>query len=329
MRYGTVPGVKLPVSRIVFGASLPVMNQPDDIRSSAYRQYDDPMELLDAVYASGINTFDAAAIYGEETLGKWVTARGNREDVVLLTKGCSNNKWRDRVTTYDLLSDFHDSLAKLQTDYVDIYLLHRDAPDADIPAIMELLAKLHEEGRIRAVGVSNWHHSRIDLANDYARSHGLPEFVVNSPSFGLAACMGDPFKTSITFSGPEHADARKWAQENQMAIFGYSSLGRGFFSGRYQPSDINRASELHDLCIQEYGYPINFEKLARAQILAEERNVTMTQIAFSWVLHQPMNLFAVTSPSSVRHLEELIAAQDIKLTPDELLWLNAESDHRS
>lgn len=329
MRYGTVPGVELPISRIVFGASLPVMNQNPDVPGISQQKTADPMELLDAVFAAGINTFDAAAIYGEETLGKWVTARGNRENVVLLTKGCSNNKWRDRVTTYDLLSDFHDSLAKLQTDYVDIYLLHRDAPDADIPAIMELLAKLQEEGRIRAIGVSNWHHSRIDLANSYARSHGLPEFVVNSPSFGLAACMGDPFKTSITFSGPEHADARKWAQDNNMAIFGYSSLGRGFFSGRYQPSDVSRVGELTDLCIQEYGFPINFEKLARAQLLAKERNVTMTQIAFAWVLRQPMNLFAVTSPSSIRHLEELIAAQDIQLTPEELLWLNIESDRRN
>lgn len=323
MRYGNIPGVSLPVSRIVFGASLAVMNLRPGMTLPP--QTTDPMELLDAVYSAGINTFDSAAIYGEETVGKWVASRGNRDRVVLLTKGCSNNPWRDRVTTYDLLSDFHDSLAKLQTDYVDIYLLHRDAPDADIPAIMELLGELHAKGQIRAVGVSNWHHSRIDLANEYARLHGLPEFVVNSPSFGLAACMGDPFKTSITFSGPEHADARAWAQENQMAIFGYSSLGRGFFSGRYQASDIDRLDELKDhLCIQEYGFPINFEKLARAQHLAKEKNATMTQIAFAWVLQQPMNLFAVTSPSSVHHLSELIAAQDIVLTPQELRWLNVE-----
>ena len=233
------------------------------------------------------------------------------------------------MTTFDLLSDFHDSLAKLKTDHVDIYLLHRDAPDADIPAIMELLAKLHDEGKIGAIGVSNWHHSRIELANDYARSHGLPEFVVDSPSFGLAACMGDPFKTSITFAGPEHADARQWAQEKNMAVFSYSSLGRGFFSGRYQPSDVERLEELQNaLCIKEYGFPINFEKLARAQVIAAEKGVTMTQVAFAWVLQQPMNLFAVTSPSTVQHLNELVAAQEIRLTERELQWLNVECDER-
>lgn len=94
---------------------------------------------------------------------------------------------------------------------------------------MELLAKLHKDGRIGAIRVSNWHHSRIVIANRYARENDLSEFVVDSPSFGLAACMGDPFKTSITFSGPEHADARQWAKDNIIAVFSYSSLGRSFF----------------------------------------------------------------------------------------------------
>lgn len=332
MKYGTIPGVSKPVSRIVFGTSLAVMNpmpfgfpMPEEF---AQKMKGNPMELLDAVYATGINTFDAAAFYGEETLGKWVESRGLRDQVVILTKGCSTNDYRDRVTTYDLLSDIHDSFVKLKTDYIDIYLLHRDAPDADIPAIMELLGKLHREGHIGAIGVSNWHHSRIDLANQYAAEHGLPEFVVDSPGFGLAACMGDPFKTSITFAGPEHADARKWAVDKNMAVFSYSSLGRGFFSGKYKASDIERLGELKDLCIAEYGFSINFEKLGRAEELAKEKGVTMTQIAFAWLLQQPMNLFAITSPSSKAHLDELIRAQDIELTPQELLWLNVESDAR-
>lgn len=128
MRYGTIPDVEKPVSRIVFGSSLAAMNpMPFGMpmpKEFAEKAKIDPMELLDAVFAAGINTFDAAAFYGEEALGKWMDSRKNRDKVVILTKGCSTNDYRDRVTTYDPLSDINDSYAKpKQTTLTSIYFI--------------------------------------------------------------------------------------------------------------------------------------------------------------------------------------------------------------
>ncbi len=326
MSYGTIPSVKLPVSRVVFGASGQIMN----FRSPSpniNEDYERAFTLLDEVFDAGINTFDAAAMYGEAVLGRWVESRNIRNQVVLLTKGCSNNQYRRRLTTYDLMSDLMDSFSKLRNDYIDIYLLHRDDPTVPVGPIIELLDKFCREGRIGVIGVSNWHHSRIDEANQYARDHGLTEFTVNSPSYGLAACMGDPFDGSITFSGPENQPAREWAAANQMPIFAYSSLARGFFSGRIKYTDVRKTAE-DGHCFAEYGFPINYEKLRRAELLAKEKDVTMTQIAFAWLMHQPLNIFAVTSPSSTVHLNETLAALNLQLTDAECRWLNVECDER-
>jgi aryl-alcohol dehydrogenase-like predicted oxidoreductase len=88
--------------------------------------------LLDDILALGGNTFDAAHVYGngdnERTLGRWIEDRGVRDQVVIITKGAHHNQDRPRVTPFDITADLHDSLARLRTDYIDLYLLHRDDP---------------------------------------------------------------------------------------------------------------------------------------------------------------------------------------------------------
>ena len=121
VKYSKVKGLDKKVSGLVFGTATPILfaasapGATEDDKQKAY-------ELLDSVFAAGVNTFDCASHYGEEIMGEWMELRGNREECVIITKCAHPNKWRDRVTTYDILSDIHDSLAKLKTDYVDIYI---------------------------------------------------------------------------------------------------------------------------------------------------------------------------------------------------------------
>jgi len=149
MQYGQIPGVTKPVARLIQGT---VMIGTDKLEAS--------FALLDEILALGGNTFDAAHIYGngdvERALGRWVAARGVREQVVIVTKGAHHSQDRQRVTPYDITSDLHDSLARLCTDYIDLYLLHRDDPSVPVGPIVEVLNEHRAAGRIHAFGGSNW-----------------------------------------------------------------------------------------------------------------------------------------------------------------------------
>ncbi|NMA94721.1 MAG: aldo/keto reductase [Clostridiales bacterium] len=204
MQYGKVKGVEKDVSRIVLGTDY--MNTKELNRC---------FSMLDTAFQMGCNTFDTAHIYaggdGERVIGRWMQERGNREKIVILTKGAHHNADRRRVTPFDITSDLHDSLARLKTDYIDIYVLHRDDPSVPVGPIVEVLNEHVKAGKIRAFGGSNWHHSRIEEANEYAKAHGLTPFVASSPHYSLAEQVESPWgEGCITISGPREKDARQW-----------------------------------------------------------------------------------------------------------------------
>ena len=131
---------------------------------------------------------------------------------------------------------------------------------------------------------------------------------------------------SITLSGEKNKKARDWFTANQLPIFTYSSLGRGFFSGRIKSNEIEKAKEILGMTALEYGYPENFERLRRVELLAEQKRAGVSQIAFAWIFKQPLNIFAVTGPSTIPHLNESVAAMHMELTDKEAKWLNLECE---
>lgn len=317
MRYENIKLVDKPVSRIVYGTDRQkMMNNEDEF------------SLLDMVYEHGVNTFDTAAAYGESeaSLGRWIKKRGLRNSLVLITKGVNPNDYRKRLTEYDLKYDLENSLARLQTDYIDIYFLHRDDPESEVGPIIEILNEYHKAGKIGAFGGSNWSRDRTKEANSYAQEHGLIPFTVCSPSYGLAECIGDPWGGSITLSGEKNEEWRKELRDSQMPVFSYSSLGRGFFSGKLKSDQASVARDVIGFGADEYGFPINYEKLRRAEYMAKEKNVLVSQLAFAWLMQQGLNVFGITKPGSEKHLQETIDALDIKLSNEELLYLNADQD---
>lgn len=319
MRYGDIPGVGKPISRVVLGTMI--INT---------REWEQSMDLLEAALAHGITTLDTAHGYAggnsERAIGRWMAARGNREQVVILTKGCHPNADRARVTPYDLTSDLYDSLARLQTDYIDIYLLHRDDLSVPVGPIVEVLNEHYRAGRIHAFGGSNWTHQRLREANEYAAAHQLIPFHASSPNFGLALQVDDPWGPGcVTISGPEHADARAWYQQTGVAIFAYSSLGRGLFSGRISRENYPETKELLDgACRQAYCHEVNFQRLDRAHQLAAELGVTVAQLALAYVLNQPLPIYALVGAASKSEIATTTAACAITLTPEQLAWLEGE-----
>ena len=333
MNYGHIDRVDKPVSRIVFGTANPVLftafrsvyGESPDFKE----RLDAAFALLDGVYAEGVNCFDSADHYGEEPLGEWLEARGLRDKVVILTKGAHHNRWRRRVTDFDILHDVHNSLAKLKTDKLDLYMLHRDDPSAAVGPLMDALNRCYDEGKLGAFGVSNWTIPRIEEANEYAARHGMQPYTISSPNFGLADQVRDPWGGGcITISGPSNRGARKWYAEHRIPVFAYSTMARGFFSGRVKSSDPESAKAVMDEPgLKGYACPENFERLRRCEVLAAKKGLTVPQIAMAWIFNQrALDVYALVSTSHPEKMRTNVQAREIALTDEECLWLDLETE---
>lgn len=322
MRYGHVPGIAKPLSRLVQGTVM--VNSSELKRSYA---------LLDEVYALGGNTFDTAHVYGqgdnERTVGRWLRERGIREQVVIIAKGAHPNQDRARVTPFDISADIHDSLARFRTDYLDLYLLHRDDPTVPAGPIVEVLNEHLAAGRIRAFGGSNWTHTRLQEANAYAKAHGLVPFVASSPNFSLAVQVKAPWTGCVSIGGPAGEAARAWYQQENMPLFTWSSLAGGFFSGRFRRDNLDTFDAYLDkLCVDSYCVEENFRRLERAEELAQAKGLTLPQVAMAYVMNQPLNIFALVGCQSGAEFKANLAACEVKLSPSEIAWLELKSDNR-
>ena len=249
--------------------------------------------------------------------------RGNREQLVILAKGCHPNGDRARATPYDIGADLLDTLARLKISYVDMWVLHRDDTRVPVGPIVEALNEHLRAGRVRAFGGSNWTHQRLAEANGYAKAKGLTGFAVSSPNFGLAEQVQDPWGPGcVTISGPQHAAARSWYADTGTAIFAYSSLARGLFSGRVKSaSAVADSAALDDAARTAYCHAVNFARLARAEQLAGKKGLSVAQIATAWILSQPLPVFALVGAANRSELESTCAGAAVTLTAEECRWL--------
>ncbi len=318
MKYGHIEGVDKPVSRLVQGTIM---------LSTAEEEYS--FDLLDKVFEAGINTFDCGHIYGggdcERVLGRWIEDRGVRKNVVILTKGCHHNSDRRCVTPFDLTADFYDSLARLRTDHIDLYLLHRDDPQKAVGPIVDILNHYIQDGRIGVIGGSNWSHNRIRKANIYAEANGLQPFSVSSPNFSLADQLEPPWAECISISGADGEEARAWYQENQMPLFTWSSIANGFFTGKVRRDNYRQLVEegvLDGSSATAYCTPDNFKRLDRVETMAKEKKMTIPQIALAYVLNQPLNIFPLVGARSGDEITANLQSLDTKLSQNEMAWLD-------
>lgn len=315
MQYGHVTGIDLPISRVVQGT---VMIGTKDLDAS--------FKLLDAVYEQGGNTFDTAHGYGqgdcERAFGQWVRDRGLRDKLVVIGKGAHHNQDRQRVTPFDITADLHDSLARFGFDHVDLYLLHRDDPSVAVGPIVEVLNEHQRAGKIRAFGGSNWTHTRIQEANNYAAERGLTPFVASSPNFSLAEQVREPWPNCLSISGPAGAAAREWYAQANMPLFTWSSLAGGFMTGRFRRDNLDTFETYLDrLAVECYCSEENFQRLERAEQLAQQKGLTIPQIALAYVLSQPIEIFALVGCQTGDEFRANVQAAEVRLTPEELAWL--------
>ena len=306
MKYGRIEGVDKPVSKMVMGTML----------GGALFPLPHASVLFDEYFRNGGNCFDTAHVYGESDaiLGQWIKNRGIREQVVVLGKGSHTpNCYPEQLT-----AQLYETLENMQTDYLDIYMMHRDNLEVPVEEFVDVLNEHSNAGRMRAFGGSNWTLERVAAANEYAKSKGLQGFSAVSNNFSLACMMNPPWDGCLSVSDTA---SREWFIKTQLPLMPWSSTGMGFFVFG------DPCNQSDDVLVNSWYSDDNFKRLSRVKELATQKGVEPIQIAMAYVLCQPFPIYPLFGPSNIFELRISLKALDIKLTEDEMKWLNLESDY--
>lgn len=314
LKYLELKGLNNKVSRIILGTAFNKMMSGQDVS-----------DVLDTAVEEGINTIDTARAYGESeaVLGRWINERHNRSKLNIITKCCHPDENGRRVTPEAVKEDIKTSLELLNTDYIDIYMLHRDDETKSVGPIIETLNEYIAAGRILSIGASNWTHHRIDAANEYAYAHNLHGFSVSSPCFSIVHQKWDPWGDGVDISGEEGRSAREWYKKHKIPVIAYSSLARGYLSGKYKSYENSPLSDiLGGNTAAEYDCVENKEILSKLEKLAESKGCSVPQLALAWIINHPMMSFALLSSSSSENIKTCAAAADIVFSDKETDILN-------
>ena len=312
MIYSTIEGLNnsagqlKQIARIVCGTMV----------EGATNQLTQGLALFDDYYERGGNAFDTAMVYGSEPIvGHWLQTRCVRDEVTIIVKGAHTPK----CTPAGLTRELNQSLEHLGIECADIYMLHRDNLDVPVGEFVDVLNQHKNAGQIQVFGGSNWSLKRLQEANDYAQSKGLQGMQVASNNFSLARMVEAVWDGGISSSD---AISRQWFAQHNISLFAWSSQARGFFARAAR--DYTADEEL----VRCWYGDDNFERLQRAQELAREKNVSPVVIAAAYVLAQPFPIYALVGPRALSETRDSMEALKVQLSPDEVKWLNLESDAR-
>ena len=314
MDRGEIRGLALPVPRLIAGTL-----------HFGGLGADATWAVLDAAFEAGLDAFDTASVYAqgavESTLGGWIERRGIRRSVTVIDKGCHPLRGIARMNPEQLRHDLDTSLDRLRSDYIDLYLLHRDDPEVPVGEIVAALNEARAAGRIRAFGASNWSHLRLEQAKNYAHEHGLTSFAASSP--GL--CLCEPVRSwpgCLSLSGRD-TDVLAWYRANRLPLLAWSPLAGGFLTGRF--SRENQASfeaPADRRVLDFYASEPNFARLDRLTELAASKGLSPAQAALVYVLSQPLHVHAVVGCRDRAEIAECTAIAQLRFTPAELAWLD-------
>jgi predicted dehydrogenase/aryl-alcohol dehydrogenase-like predicted oxidoreductase len=283
-----------------------------------FRSFSSGSILLDAFFEAGGNLFDTGWVYGagytEKLLGEWLSNRGVREQSVLIGKGAHSPLCYPDVIGKQL----SQTLDRLQTDYVDLYFMHRDNPDVPVGEFVDAMDAEVKAGRIRGLfGGSNWTRERFDEALAYAGKNGRQKPGALSNNFALAEMQDVIWPGCVSSSD----DAWKaWFRDRQLPNFAWSSQGRGFFTDR-----AGREKRDNEELVRVWYSEKNFGRRDRAIELAGRLGKRPIHVALAYALHQPFPVVPLIGPRTLAELDDSIEAFDIALGTEDLSWLESGS----
>ncbi|MDA8253808.1 MAG: aldo/keto reductase [Rhodospirillales bacterium] len=269
--------------------------------------------VYDAFFEAGGTVFDTAYVYGQglvdRLLGQWMRSRGVREDIVVIGKGAHT----PHCTPQAIRSQLAESLDRLGTDYVDLYLMHRDDPAVPVGEFVDVLDELARAGRIRKFGGSNWTIPRLEAANAYAVRHGRQGFDLLSNNFSLAEMIAPMWAGCIASSDE---DSVAWLRRTQMPLFAWSSQARGFFTDR-----AGRDKRDDPVMMKCWYSETNFARRDRVHAFAARQGRSPAQVALAYLLAQPFPVFPIIGPATLAELRDSLGALRTTLSPQDTAWL--------
>ena len=274
--------------------------------------------VLDAFVAGGGNAIDTADVYSawvpghagggqsEAVIGKWLQQRGRRDDVLLFTKvGMELGPDKRGLSKARIKQAVEASLSRLQTDYIDLYQSHKDDESLPVTEPLEAYAELLKEGKIRALGASNFKADRLQAALDAAQQ-GLPRYESLQPEYNLY--------DRETFE----KDDLPIVQASGIGVIPYFGLAAGFLTGKYRTgADLQksaRGASIGKKYLNEKGLGI----LKSLDAIADRHSATQAQVALAWLMQAPGITAPIASGTSVEQVQELTAAMNLQLEADDV-----------
>jgi aryl-alcohol dehydrogenase-like predicted oxidoreductase len=299
MQYRTLgrPGIK--VSPYVLGALAlgTSIGNPD---------HDDSARIIHKALDAGINFIDTSDVYGESEVAVGKALKERRDSVVLATKfsrPIGDDPNHQGASRRWIMTAVENSLRRLQTDYIDLYQVHRPDPSTDIEETLSALSDLIHSGKVRTVGTSAMPASDIVEAQWVAERRGLERFRTDQPPY------------SILSRGIER-EVLPIAQRYGMGILVWGPLGQGMLTGRVrkgQQTDLRRAHIFRHLNDER-----RIDAVEQLIPIAEKAGLPMTHLALAFAIAHPGVTSAIIGPHTMEQLDDLLASADVTLTDDVL-----------
>ena len=281
--------------------------------------------LLDAFMTAGCNLIDTADVYSkfapgnhggesETIIGRWLKQGDRRDKVIIATKvGLEMEPDAKGLSKAYILRAAENSLRRLQTDYIDLYQSHRDDPGTSLDETLQAYAQLMEQGKVRAVGASNYSAERLSYALTLSRRHELPRYECLQTEYNLY----------------DRAEYEKTLEpvciENGLGVLSYFSLASGFLTGKYK-SETDVADKARGDFVKKYLNERGLKIIDTLNQVAKRLHAAPAQVALAWLLARPTVTAPIASATSLEQLKELIGATRLKLDEASIGLLNRASD---
>jgi aryl-alcohol dehydrogenase-like predicted oxidoreductase len=280
--------------------------------------------LLDKFTESGFNLIDTADTYSrwvpghlggesEVIIGRWLKHTGKRDAAVIATKvGMEMAPDKKGLSKRYIRQAVEDSLRRLQTDYIDLYQSHADDPDTPQEETLDAYADLIKEGKIRAIGASNFSAERLLQALTISEKSGYPRYESLQPLYNL-------------YDRAEYESTLEpICREHELGVICYYGLASGFLTGKYR-SEEDLAQSARGQGVKKYMNERGFRILAALDEVAKRCQATPARVALAWLISRPTVTAPIASATSLAQLDDLMAAVDLKLDQDALALLDQAS----
>ena len=282
-------------------------------------------KLLDAFVAAEFNSIDTADMYSrwvpghtggesETIIGEWMKRSGNREKIIVATKvGMDMGDDRKGLSKSHVLRSAEESLKRLQTDYIDLYQSHTDDANTPFEETFGAYAQLIKQGKVRAIGASNYKSDRLATALEASRKSGLPIYQTLQPNYSL-----------IERAEYESTLESLCAKEG-LGVINYFPLAAGFLTGKYR-SESDTTGKARARNVTKYLNERGFKILDALDQVAQKFNSTPAGVSLAWLLARPSITAPIVSATTLDQLNDLLPAVDLALDQESIALLNQASE---